>query len=62
MRNSLLIEVLREKKGIPIMLSIIYMELAFHVGLKVEPINYPGNFLVSLQLVDEPQDEEDYEK
>ena len=34
------------------MLAIIYMEFAFHIGLKAEPINFPGNFLLSVQVLD----------
>src|SRR5690606_28344779 len=34
------------KRGIPISLSIIYMELAARVGLRCDGIGFPGHFLV----------------
>ncbi len=45
-RNSYLNEVLDRKMGIPISLSIIYMEIARRVAFEVEGIGFPGHFLV----------------
>jgi regulator of sirC expression with transglutaminase-like and TPR domain len=45
-RNSFLNEVLDRKRGIPITLSILYMEVGRRVGLKIEGVGMPGHFLV----------------
>src|SRR5262245_37988397 len=45
-RNSCLNEVLDRRTGIPITLSVVYMEVARRAGLQVEGINFPGHFLV----------------
>jgi regulator of sirC expression with transglutaminase-like and TPR domain len=45
-RNSFLNEVLDCRKGIPITLSVVYMELARRLGRKVHGISFPGHFLV----------------
>lgn len=45
-RNSCLNEVLDRRKGIPITLSLIYIEVARRAGLRAEGINFPGHFLV----------------
>ena len=44
-RNSFLNEVLDRGRGIPITLSIVYMEVARRLGLTVEGIGFPGHFL-----------------
>jgi regulator of sirC expression with transglutaminase-like and TPR domain len=49
-RNSYLNEVLDRKIGIPISLSILYMELGRRIGLPLEGVSFPGHFLVRLQL------------
>jgi regulator of sirC expression with transglutaminase-like and TPR domain len=49
-RNSYLNEVLDRKTGIPITLSILYMELGRRVGLPLEGVSFPGHFLVRLRL------------
>ncbi len=43
--NSSLVYVLKEKKGIPLSLSCIYMLVARRVGLTVEGCNLPGHFM-----------------
>jgi len=48
--NSYLHEVLSTRRGIPITLAIIYMELAGHVGLRVKGVSFPGHFLMKLRL------------
>ena len=45
-RNSFLNDVLDRKKGIPITLSLVYMELARRHGLPVWGVSFPGHFLV----------------
>ena len=45
-RNSCLNEVLERRTGIPLTLSIVYMEVARRAGLHVDGINFPGHFLV----------------
>ena len=44
--NSCLNEVLERRTGIPLTLSIVYMEVAQRAGLQVDGINFPGHFLV----------------
>lgn len=45
-RNSDLAEVLRRRRGLPIMLSIVYMAVGRRAGLSVAGIGFPGHFLV----------------
>lgn len=45
-RNSYLNEVLERKLGIPITLSVAYMEVARRVGLPTVGVGLPGHFLV----------------
>ena len=49
-RNSYLNDVMERKTGIPITLSILYMELGRRVGLPLEGVSFPGHFLVRLRL------------
>jgi regulator of sirC expression with transglutaminase-like and TPR domain len=49
-RNSYLNEVIDRKTGIPITLSILYMELGRRIGLPLEGVSFPGHFLVRLKL------------
>ncbi|MFQ5995905.1 MAG: SirB1 family protein [Acidiferrobacterales bacterium] len=49
-RNSFLNEVLDRRLGIPITLSILYMEVGWRLGLPLEGISFPGHFLVKLPL------------
>ena len=44
--NSFLNEVLDRKTGIPITLSVIYMEVARRLGLSLVGVGFPGHFLV----------------
>ncbi len=44
--NSFLNRVLETKKGLPISLSILYLLVAQRVGADLDPISYPGHFLV----------------
>jgi regulator of sirC expression with transglutaminase-like and TPR domain len=45
-KNSFLNEVLDRKTGIPITLSILYMEVAQRAGLALDGVGFPGHFLV----------------
>ncbi|MBN4048197.1 transglutaminase family protein [bacterium AH-315-O15] len=45
-RNSCLNEVLDRHTGIPITLSVVYVEIGRRAGLRVDGINFPGHFLV----------------
>lgn len=47
-RNSFLNEVLERKLGIPISLSLVYIEVGRRAGLKVEGVAFPGHFLVKV--------------
>ncbi|MGQ9896080.1 MAG: SirB1 family protein [Acidobacteriota bacterium] len=45
-RNSFLGNVLTRRVGIPITLSVVFIELAQRFGLRCEGVNFPGHFLV----------------
>jgi regulator of sirC expression with transglutaminase-like and TPR domain len=49
-RNSYLNEVLERRTGIPITLSIVYLEVGRRVGLAVQGVAFPGHFLVKVRL------------
>ena len=44
-RNSFLNEVLERRTGLPITLSIVYIEVARRVGLPVRGVNFPAHFM-----------------
>jgi regulator of sirC expression with transglutaminase-like and TPR domain len=48
-RNSFLNEVLDRKLGIPISLSVLFIEVARRMGLNLEGVGFPGHFLVKLR-------------
>lgn len=48
-RNSYLNEVLDRKLGIPITISIVYIELGRRLGLALQGVSFPGHFLVKLK-------------
>jgi regulator of sirC expression with transglutaminase-like and TPR domain len=48
--NSYLHKVLISRKGIPISLAVIYMELAQQIGLQVKGISFPGHFLMKVPV------------
>ncbi|MEB0013610.1 tetratricopeptide repeat protein [Glaciimonas sp. Gout2] len=48
--NSYLQCVINSRRGIPISLAIIYMELAQQVGLPIHGISFPGHFLMKLTV------------
>jgi regulator of sirC expression with transglutaminase-like and TPR domain len=45
-RNSFLNEVLDRRTGIPISLSVLYMEVAQKIALPLQGVGFPGHFLV----------------
>lgn len=47
-RNSYLNEVIDRRVGLPITLSIVFLELAERVGLHASGISFPGHFLVAV--------------
>lgn len=49
-RNSYLNEVIDRRTGMPITMSILYMELGRRIGLPVEGVSFPGHFLVRVRL------------
>ena len=51
-RNSFLNDVLDRGLGIPITLSIVYMEVARRVGLPLSGVGLPGHFLLKLYSED----------
>ncbi len=54
--NSYLNEVIDDREGLPITLSVLYMELAKRIGLKMEGVGLPGHFVVRhLPAKGEPQ-------
>jgi len=52
--NSQLHYVLQERKGIPISLSAIYMEIARKVGFPMNGIGFPGHFIVQTASPTDP--------
>jgi regulator of sirC expression with transglutaminase-like and TPR domain len=52
-RNSLLSYVLDARRGIPITLSLVYIELGRRAGLEVEGVGLPGHFIVRARAADE---------
>src|SRR5262249_16693036 len=47
-RNSFLNEVIDRRLGIPITLSLVYIELARRIGLSLSGIGLPGHFIVGI--------------
>ena len=48
--NSYLNAVLKTRKGLPITLAIVWLELAASIGVKASGINFPGHFLIKISL------------
>lgn len=49
-RNSYLHAVLASRRGIPITLALLFVELATQVGLRAVGVSFPGHFLVKLVM------------
>jgi regulator of sirC expression with transglutaminase-like and TPR domain len=47
-RNSMLDRVLARRRGLPILLSIIYAEVARRRGVRIEPVGFPAHFVVAV--------------
>jgi regulator of sirC expression with transglutaminase-like and TPR domain len=56
-RNSFLADVLERKVGIPITLSVLYVEVARRLGLAAAGVGFPGHFLVRVDGTREPLSE-----
>jgi len=50
MHNSFVHQVLNRRRGIPITLALIYIELAGQIGLLARGISFPGHFLVKVRM------------
>jgi regulator of sirC expression with transglutaminase-like and TPR domain len=48
--NSYLHRVLETRRGIPITLALIYVELATQIGLSAHGVAFPGHFLAKLRM------------
>lgn len=48
-KNSFLNDVIDRKRGLPITLSILYMEVGRRIGLILEGFGFPGHFLVKAE-------------
>ncbi|XP_043924225.1 F-box only protein 21 isoform X2 [Protopterus annectens] len=44
--NSFIHQVLRRRTGIPISMSILYLEIARKLGVNLEPVSFPSHFLL----------------
>jgi regulator of sirC expression with transglutaminase-like and TPR domain len=51
-RNSFLNEVLDRRTGIPLTLSIVYIEVGRRCGLAVEGVGFPAHFLCKVKLAE----------
>jgi len=49
-RNSYLNDVLVQRRGIPLTLALLYVELAGQLGLTARGVSFPGHFLVKLRM------------
>ena len=46
-RNSFLNDVIERRSGIPITLSVVYLEVGWRLGLPLVPVSFPAHFLVA---------------
>ncbi|WP_462188426.1 MULTISPECIES: transglutaminase family protein [unclassified Frankia] len=53
LRSSLLPDVLRRRRGLPILLSVVWLEVAARLGVPAYPVGLPGHVVVA---VGSPQD------
>ncbi len=51
-RNSYLNDVIERKLGIPITLSVVYIEIGRRIGLPLQGVSFPSHFLVTCALRD----------
>ena len=57
-RNSFLDEVLSRRRGLPITLSVLYVEVARRLGLEAYGVGFPGHFLAKVMGVSDLPDRE----
>jgi regulator of sirC expression with transglutaminase-like and TPR domain len=50
--NSLLPDVLRTRRGLPITLTLVYRSVAAQLGIVVHGVNAPGHFLAEVELIE----------
>ncbi|HEY9067768.1 MAG TPA: tetratricopeptide repeat protein [Burkholderiaceae bacterium] len=48
--NSYLHNVLQTRRGIPITLAVLYIEIATQIGLTARGVSFPGHFLIKLKM------------
>lgn len=48
--NSYLHQVIHKRRGIPISLAVVYIELAHNIGLNIKGVAFPGHFLMKLSV------------
>ena len=48
--NSFISQVLKTRQGIPISLAVIWLEVATGIGLNASGVNFPGHFLIKVQM------------
>lgn len=48
--NSYVHRVLATRRGIPISLALLFIEIAQQIGLDARPVSFPGHFLVKLKM------------
>ncbi|MDD9983862.1 MAG: tetratricopeptide repeat protein [Gammaproteobacteria bacterium] len=46
-RNSYLNDVIERRTGIPITLSVVYLEVGWRLGMPLVPVSFPAHFLVA---------------
>lgn len=51
--NSYMNRLLDDREGLPITLSVLYMELGKRLGLKIEGVGIPGHFIVRQRIADD---------
>jgi regulator of sirC expression with transglutaminase-like and TPR domain len=50
LRNSSVPAVLETRRGIPLTLALLYIEIATQLGLQARGVSFPGHFLVKLHM------------
>ena len=48
--NSYINDVLQLRRGLPITLALVYIEMASQLGLNANGVSFPGHFLMKLQM------------
>src|SRR5262249_61085628 len=51
-RDSFLCDVIDRRTGIPISLSVLYLEVSRRLGVLSQGVNFPGHFLVRVAIED----------